>query len=504
MRININAYGMGNGSTFETLEKIDKYIGRQQRVVDTFKAVKHSVYNMNGGVGILDKAVGELDSRIALEEQRLDNAVKVQAKTNDFVKLAVRIDQAVASKVRKNKEEFYKVNPWARPPQPPREKAWYEKVGDWFCETGKAIAEGAKQFGEWVADTWNGIKNWASDTWTKIKDFIHEHATIIKIAISAVAIAACVVVAFFCPAAAPALILAAKMALVGMAIEGLANTPKLISNLIAPGEGKNRLDVFGDFLFQSTFDGMANGVSEVNPLAGALIKIGSSGLSSVMDGNSLTSGLVNGAIEYGIDQLTGKLLGGDGASGIGKLIDDGAKNFCNNAINTTINTISDLCFGTDFRGKDINWVSVPVFGEGFKDFAINTAGEWAKNALTRDMFNIGDKTSGFNNAVVKAISSSIVPIVPIMPINPVIPVIPIKPVIPTIPVTPVMPVGPAIPIKPVVPTLPTIPVMPSIPTIKPVIMPIMEPIKPIPFKPIGPAMLHGASPIAIGMKGLMM
>ncbi len=494
MRIEIKAYGSGAGTTNEMLEKIDGFIGKQRRVVDTFAAVKQSVHNMNGGVGILQGAVSELDSRIAVEEQKLDNAVKVQTKANDFVALAKRIDAEVAVKVTINKAIFYKKNPWAKPPVPPREKKWYEKaldfVGGVFHEAGEIISEGVSSFvdwakgalkdaKDWIVDKAISIKNWAVDTYNKITNFVKEHATVIKIALSAVAIAACVVVACFCPAASPALIVAAKMALAGMAIEGIANTPKLVSGLIAPGEGRNRADVVADFLFQSTFDGMANGVSEVNPFAGAAIKVVSGGLNSWMSGDGFIHGAVMSGIEFGIDQITGKLIGGDEVSGIGKLIDDGAKNFVNNTINTTINTISDVVFGTDFRGKDINWVSIPIFGEGFKDFAINTGGEWLKNFVTRGFLEEFNK--------------------PTPPPN--LPLPNVVPVLPPIPTVPILPPSPVIPIHPVMPVMPT-PVPVPLPHINPngscIISPIgpglispigpggLMPFKPVPFKPVLP------------------
>ena len=52
MRIEIKA-GIGPNSLDNTLDMIDKYIGRAKNVVGAFKAVKSQVYNMNGGVGIL-------------------------------------------------------------------------------------------------------------------------------------------------------------------------------------------------------------------------------------------------------------------------------------------------------------------------------------------------------------------------------------------------------------------------------------------------------------------
>lgn len=84
-------------------------------VLGSFQAVKSSTYRMNGGVGILEGAVGQLEQRIQIEERRVENLKTVQKESEEFLRNTTNTDNEVASLVAQNKDEFYKMNPWSKP-----------------------------------------------------------------------------------------------------------------------------------------------------------------------------------------------------------------------------------------------------------------------------------------------------------------------------------------------------------------------------------------------------
>lgn len=310
MRIEIKA-GIGPNSLDNTLDMIDKYIGRAKNVVGAFKAVKSQVYNMNGGVGILSGAVAEVDRRIEVEQQRVENAVKVREKGNSFLDLVRRIDNKAASDVRRNKEEFYKVNPWARPPKPQKEKSWGEKAWGWLCDRGKDIAEGfhrakegLKKFAKGVYELGKAAVNWACDTLEKIGTFIKDHwKSFVKLAAAAVVIVGlCLVVAFASPAAG----FIAAMALVGAGKKIISKvTVNCIKNAFAKdGDKKDWFDLVADSVFEGTMEGAAEGAADgfgymygpaARWAAGAVLQTGSSAIVSgtnylMSDGDKSWSG----------------------------------------------------------------------------------------------------------------------------------------------------------------------------------------------------------------------
>ena len=105
--------------------------------------------------------------------------------------MANRVDKSVSTLVNKNKEEFYRVNPWLRPPESHvEEKPWYEKTWDWLCGKGEALVEGAKKAWNWIGDI-------AKKAWDGLVEFYQEHKKIIDtvlIVVGAVAAIAAVVV----------------------------------------------------------------------------------------------------------------------------------------------------------------------------------------------------------------------------------------------------------------------------------------------------------------------
>ena len=172
MHIEINAGGLGAGiAVAEYQLNMSGFISDAEDMIASFKAVTGRVCELSGGVGSLQDPLEELEARIALEEQRLQTARDVRKKSNDFLDLAIRVDSQVADLVEVNQEEFYRVNPWLRPPEP-EEKAWYEEAWDWLCGVGEAVKEGLEEFVDWAGET---LKN----AWDGLVEFYNEHKKII-------------------------------------------------------------------------------------------------------------------------------------------------------------------------------------------------------------------------------------------------------------------------------------------------------------------------------------
>lgn len=446
MRIEIKAYALGALSTAITLDNISDYIDKQKKVVDTFKAVKKSVYNMNGGVGILDGAVSDLQSRIDVEEQRLEKAKNVLTATENFVDHAKKIDTAVAVKVKVNKEVFFTLHPWARPPKPPQQEKAKENVFQWLYRKGTELVEDVKEgfnnFCEGVSETVNGALEWISDTYNKCREAIKAHAAEIKIALATIALVGCAVLAFVpIPGLAPIAVLGAKMSLGFIALEAVKNTPQLVSGLIDPGN-KSRTDVVADFMFNTTFNGISEGVTKINPAVGYSIKAVSSGVGKWVDGGSYTQGVIEGSVDWGISRFTEKLFpGGDFSKQIGSVTKDTARQTVNKIagdfIKSEVFNLKNVIGGglSGLSNVAVNKISEAITGNKgeFGAIDIDVSGSWKENIVktvtTTGLNIIGDAVK---NWVVPNIK---IPSVPI-PWGVPIPTIPHRvPGFPPVPIT---------------------------------------------------------------------
>ena len=191
MHIEINAGGLGGIAIAEYQSNMSNLISDAEKVISSFKAVSNSTYELSGGAGNLQSAISDISSRVQHEIEKKEAAINVQKKSNDFLELANRVDKSVSTLVNKNKEEFYRVNPWLKPPESQvEEKPWYEKTWDWLCGKGEALVEGAKKAWNWIGDT-------AKKAWDGLVEFYQEHKKIIDtvlIVVGAVAAIAAVVV----------------------------------------------------------------------------------------------------------------------------------------------------------------------------------------------------------------------------------------------------------------------------------------------------------------------
>ena len=174
MRLEINAGGLsGMIAIAEYQYNMSGFISSTESVIDSFKAVRSETYSLSGGVGDLQGALDNINARITQEETKKNAAVQVRQKSNDFLDLAIRVDQDVARLVDKNRDQFYRVHPWLKPASiTEEEKPWYQKAWDWLCGAGETIAEGAKQAWTWIKDT-------AKKAWDGLVEFYNEHKKII-------------------------------------------------------------------------------------------------------------------------------------------------------------------------------------------------------------------------------------------------------------------------------------------------------------------------------------
>ena len=169
MHIEINAGGLGTGLAVGEFQlNMAGFISDAESMISCFKTVQNDALSLSGGVGNLQGAVDEISQRIRQEEDKLDSAVTVQNKANDFLELAVRVDQQVASQVRKNKNQFYQKYPHLEPVDSTEEENWGEKAWAWICGAGAYLGEKLEEGWTWVKDT-------AKKAWDGLVDFYNEH-----------------------------------------------------------------------------------------------------------------------------------------------------------------------------------------------------------------------------------------------------------------------------------------------------------------------------------------
>lgn len=200
MRIELNAGGLRGLISIATFgADYNNLISKSRNVIASFKTVKQKTVCMSGGVGNLQGAVDQIDRRIKTEEAKVEKMEAVGKKFGEFLSNTVKTDKHVADIVKLNKNEFYKVNPWARPPKPASETNALKNALAWLFKKG----------GELVDTTRKCIDS--------IKSFCKEHAkAITKIVVGAVVIGGLAVLTAVTGGAAAAFFgLALKGAIVG-------------------------------------------------------------------------------------------------------------------------------------------------------------------------------------------------------------------------------------------------------------------------------------------------
>lgn len=123
----------------------NSFITNTESIISGFKAIKRDTYNLSGDVGNLQNALDDIETRICHEEEKKNEALNIQRKTNDFLSLAQRVDNQVADLVNQHNEEFYKTNPWARPNALLDDaSSWIENAWEWICNLGNEIEKGIR------------------------------------------------------------------------------------------------------------------------------------------------------------------------------------------------------------------------------------------------------------------------------------------------------------------------------------------------------------------------
>lgn len=116
MRIEINSGGLSTGCTLGVLhDNLEHSIDHTERLLNSLRQVRSYTYTINGGVGALQPALDDINRSIFREEIHLSNMKAADAAVEHFVQYTHRVDRQVAVRVTRNRNLFYRVNPWARP-----------------------------------------------------------------------------------------------------------------------------------------------------------------------------------------------------------------------------------------------------------------------------------------------------------------------------------------------------------------------------------------------------
>lgn len=253
MRIELNSGGLGGSAVISGFQTdFSSLISKSRRVVSSFQVVKTFSNHMNGGIGSLQNAVDQIDSRMQQEEAKADALKTAQKKSEDFLELVHTIDEKVSILVNRNKHDFYDKNPWAKPPQEDKIKEYYDKAKNYVCKNIEKLKEGLKN----IAKTIIKLNINFIDTLSKAWDWIKEHAgSILKLAIAALVVVCLVAIAVIFPGTIAAFI--AIMGLVGAGTKAAVETLKTISE-----KGfDTTFDDVADSIFKGTIKGTASGIS---------------------------------------------------------------------------------------------------------------------------------------------------------------------------------------------------------------------------------------------------
>lgn len=279
MRIEISAGGLSAGvAVGEYQAHMAGFVSHVDDIISGFKAVTGKTEDLPGGVGNLQGAVEEIEQRIRQEEEKKEAAVTVRKKTNDFLELAMRVDKQVAHAVNKNRNEFYKTNPWLKPALYVDGIPWYEHTWDWLCDKGEKVAEGIKKGWDWLKDTagdaWDWTKDTAKKAWNWAKDFYQEHKKIIDTALLVIGAVAAVVAVVVSGGGAliPILTALGCSAGVAAAISGAVAVVAVVSTVAATT--LNVIDIWAE-IENSTFQAWKKGLNIVSGVSNLLYSVGS-------------------------------------------------------------------------------------------------------------------------------------------------------------------------------------------------------------------------------------
>lgn len=143
MRLEINAGGLDsffNGVRSFVSAGINST--NSNHLINSIQNIINKTNNLSGGVGTLSLGLGYVQTRKTAEESRKIAVDNVKSEADSFIQTALRIDKAVATTLNGSREEFYKTNPWLRPPTPPRDwDRFWGGVGDTVSKCWKGIKD---------------------------------------------------------------------------------------------------------------------------------------------------------------------------------------------------------------------------------------------------------------------------------------------------------------------------------------------------------------------------
>ena len=283
MRIEISAGGIGYGtSVMEFSSVFDGFITNTDSVISCFKTIKNETYSLSGGTGNLQTALDDLESRVRTEETLKENAVLAKAKSDSFLSLAQRIDKQVASDVKKNRDEFYSVNSWAKPTTSNEGKKWYEKAWDWLCKADKVIA-GA------LLAPWVIANDLVHKLWSSAVEYYKEHKKIIDTVLIVFGAVAAIAAVFFTGGAALAALVPLLTAIgiptgVASVISAVIGVGAILSTIAS--SSMNIYDVWNE-VDDPTFNSWQNGLNIASFLFNITYSIG--GIYNSVEGYKLFS-----------------------------------------------------------------------------------------------------------------------------------------------------------------------------------------------------------------------
>lgn len=185
MRIELNAGGLCGMASISSMQSdINSLLSKSNSLMASFQRVKNFAYNMNGGVGNLGNAVNQIESRISFEESRITALQEVDKKSNGFIELAIATDINVGGLVNKNKNEFYNVNEWAKPPQNSNDKNLIERGIEWLSSAGKAISDTIGKIKDSIYGFCKSIKEKMDELMSEFKNWWKDYMTVTPIEIN--------------------------------------------------------------------------------------------------------------------------------------------------------------------------------------------------------------------------------------------------------------------------------------------------------------------------------
>ena len=111
MRIELNSGGLEGTASLSTMQtEITALLNGADAFLSALKFIKSHTYNVNGGVGSLQGALDEVESRIQSAEVASSNLKAAKSKIGSFIELTKTVDLTVSGLVNRNKREFYNLN----------------------------------------------------------------------------------------------------------------------------------------------------------------------------------------------------------------------------------------------------------------------------------------------------------------------------------------------------------------------------------------------------------